>query len=75
MLHSRMPATFENCNEAAEVGVDVCVRILERVSDTRLGGQVDHAIESFAREESGHGLPVREVEPGEAEAWAIREPR
>ena len=47
-----MTATFEQVDEADDVAVGVGVRVLERVANARLRGEVAHTVEPFRYEQS-----------------------
>ena len=62
-------ASFEDVDEAGEVGVDVGVRVLQRVPDAGLRGEVDDRFGPFAREDLRDRRAVRDVSAHVAEAW------
>jgi len=68
VLHAGVTAALQHREVAREVGVGVGEGLLQGVADPRLGGQVDHLIESFGLEQRGHGSPVCQVQAQEAEA-------
>ncbi len=68
VLHPAVAAAFQDVGEADDVGVDVGVRVLQRIAHAGLGGQVDDDVETLVLEEPLHALPVGQVEPGELEA-------
>ena len=47
MLDPVVAAGFENVHEAGNIGIDVGARVFDTVSDTGLGSEVDHAIETM----------------------------
>jgi hypothetical protein len=57
MGHLVVAAAFENIGEADDVAVDVGVRILQRVANTGLRGQVNDLVELFGGENAS--MPVR----------------
>ena len=54
-------AAFQDVDEAGEVGLDVGVRVFQRVPDARLRGEVDDRFGPSAREELRDRRAVRDV--------------
>jgi hypothetical protein len=75
VLHAAVPATLEDVHEAHEVRVHVGVRVRQRVANTRLRREVDHAIEAVLLEEALHAVAVGHVELHEREALLRRQAR
>ena len=66
VLAAVVAAAFEDVLEADDVGLDVGVRVRDRVADAGLGGEVDDAREAVLGEELVHRRTVREVDLHEA---------
>ena len=75
MRHLVVTAAFEDVHEADDVGVDVGVRILQRIAHAGLRGQMHHAVELLACKQLFHAGAVGHVELDEAEAFLRREAR
>ncbi len=67
MRHLVVAAAFEDVGEADDVALDVGMRILQRVADAGLGGQVDHLVEFLGGEQGLHAWAVGDIELDEAE--------
>ena len=67
MRHALVPAALEHVEEAREVGVEIGVRVLQRVAHAGLGGEMHHHLRPRGREQRRDRRPVGEVEPLEAE--------
>ena len=52
VLHRMMPACFQDVVEPDHVALDIGIRVLDTVADTRLGRQVNDNIEVILRKES-----------------------
>ena len=68
-----MPAAIDGGNlpahwEALHVGIDIGVRVLQRVAHAGLGGEMDDVGEFLRGKQRGGGIAVRQVELDEAEA-------
>src|SRR6266508_2797686 len=63
-----MPAAFEDAEERGDVRVDVRVRVLERVADARLRGEVDDGVGAGGREQPLCSGAVGEIDLLEREA-------
>ena len=66
-----VPGTLEYVGEPQQVAVDVGERVLDRVPNSRLGREMYHAVEAFAREELGHSRAVGEIELLELECGLL----
>ena len=70
-----MATRLEDVVEADEVGVDVRLRVVDRVAHPRLRGEVHDDVEVVLREEALDEGGVAEVTPSESEApFLIRLP-
>ena len=56
-----MAAAFEHMQEAPDIGVDIGVRVIERVADAGLRGEMDDALGLLLGEDRPHHLLVGEV--------------
>jgi hypothetical protein len=61
-----LATAFEHVHEADQIAVDVGVGVEQRVAHAGLGGQVDHALETFAGEQCGHRRPIGDIHLDEA---------
>ena len=71
-------AALEDVGEADEIGVDIGVRIDQRMAHARLRREMDDMGKAVTLEQRGHALAVGEIELGELEAvelGELREPR
>ena len=78
MLDAIVAATFEDVAEADQVGLDVSMRIFQRVAHAGLRGQVDHTLEVAFGEQVFHGHAVGDIALHEAEirvGLKLRQPR
>jgi hypothetical protein len=67
-------AAFENIGEADDVAVDVGVRVLQRIADAGLRGQVNDLVELFGGKQCVHAGAISDIQFDEAEAghgWSI----
>ena len=65
---SVVPATFENGGKSGEIGVDICKRIDQRVTDTRLRCEVDDIKKPVFLEQCGDVSTVGKVKLHKAQA-------
>ncbi len=65
-----MAAAFEHVEKARQVGVDIGVRVLQRVAHARLGGEMDHHLRPHRGEQLRGARAVGEVDLPEREARA-----
>lgn len=63
-----MAAGLEHIEESDEVALEVSARVLDRVSDARLCGEVHHDVEAVLREQTLDKGGVAEVAAHEGEA-------
>lgn len=63
-----MAAGLEHVEEADEVALEVGARVLDRVADARLGGEVHHDVESVRGEQTLDEGGVAQVAAHEGEA-------
>src|SRR6185437_14773224 len=68
VLDPVVAAAFEDVQGARDIAVHVAVRILQRVTDPRLGGEMDDPIEFLAREEILHAGIIGQIQLHETEA-------
>ena len=66
VLDARVPATFQNVRKTQQIAVDVNARVLQGITHSGLGRQIDDQVESLAFEQSGQRLAVGQVELHEA---------
>ena len=52
MLHGVVAAGLEHVEEADQVALEVCARVLDGVADARLGGEVHHDVEAVLSEQA-----------------------
>lgn len=68
VLHRVVAAGLEHVEEAHEVALQVCARVLDGVADARLGGEVHHDIEAVLSEQTLDEGGVAQVAAHEGEA-------
>src|SRR5215471_1141331 len=69
MLAAVVAAALQHVEEALHVGVDISVRLLQRVPNARLRGEM-HDLRKTVLREQGFGCPaIREIELQKAEFW------
>ena len=69
-----LPAALEHVEEAHQIGVDIGVRVFQRVAHAGLRREMHHQLGPQRREQGRGGGAVGEVEPREAEALAPLQP-
>src|SRR6185312_3659569 len=74
MLDAVVAAAFEDMQEAGEIGIDVAVRVVERVAHPSLRREMDYTLGLFAGEGGLDGRPVAKIGFEEAEAFALLQP-
>ena len=62
MLAVVMPAAFQYVQEALNIGVDIGVRVLQRVAHTRLRGKMHHLGKAVLRKQRFRGCAIRKIE-------------
>ena len=67
MLALVVAASLQHIHEADQVGVDIGVRIFERIANTCLGGKVNDDGEAMSLEELLHACAVSRIQLGEIE--------
>jgi hypothetical protein len=67
MRYFVVAAAFENIGEADDVALDVGVRILQRVTDASLRGQVNDLVEFFGGKQHVHPGAISDIQFDEAE--------
>ena len=70
-----MAAAFEHVQEARDIGVDISVRMVERVADAGLRGEMNDALGLLRGEDRLDHLLLGEVGLDEMESVAALEPR
>src|SRR6478752_1820356 len=70
-----MSAALEHRQEAPDIGIDISLRMMERVADAGLRGEMDDALGLLIGKDSFHHLPVGKVSLDEMESVAAFEPR
>ena len=71
MTATIVPASLQNIGEADQIGVDIGVRISERVSHARLRGQMDDHGKPIPREQRRYRHAIRHIKPFELEARVV----
>ena len=80
-----MPASLQNVGEAGQIGVDIGVRVLQRIPDAGLGCEVNHHRKAMLPEqrldrrpigkvtplEMKSGIMAENIEPGRLQPWVI----
>ena len=72
MLDAVMTAALEDVQEADQVGIDIGVRIVERVADAGLRGEMQDALRLVFREQPFHRGAILQVGLDEVKAVARR---
>ena len=62
-----VPAAFQDVGEALDVGVDIGVRILQRIADAGLRREMHHVGKLLGGKQSGNACAIGEIELEEAE--------
>src|SRR6478735_2956897 len=57
-----MPAAFEDVEEPLKIGVDISVRLIDRMPDAGLSGQMDHSRKTMFCEQLGHRRPMSKID-------------
>ena len=60
-------AALKDIQEACKIGVEIGMRILQRISDARLCRKVDHDRKSILREQLLHCRTINQIQLFEAE--------
>jgi hypothetical protein len=71
MLATIVPAAFQNIGEADQVGVDIGVRISERVSHARLRRQMNDDGKAMPRKQCRHRHAIRHIKHFELKARVV----
>ena len=71
MAAAIVPASFQDIGEADQIGVDIGVRILKRVSHARLRGQMDDDRKPMPREQRRYRGTIRHIKPFELKARVV----
>ena len=66
MLAPVVAAAFEHIGKAGEIGVDIGVRIDQRMAHAGLRGEMDHVGKTVLLEQRGDAVAVGEIELDEA---------
>ena len=61
MLDVVIPATFKNIKESVDIGVQIRMRIINGISNARLGSEVNHSIEWILMKNLRNSTAVREI--------------
>ena len=69
-----MTASFENVHEALKVGINVSMRVRQRITNTSLCGEVNDGRKLSLRKELLNGFAVGNIEMVEIEPAAFRQP-
>ena len=62
MVGFTMPASFQNIEEAGEIGVEIGMGILQRVTDTSLRGKVHDGSEFVVAKHGFYALAIGEID-------------
>ena len=73
MAAAVVTAAFQDIGEADQIGVDIGIRVGQRVAHAGLGGEMHDVWKAVLGEQRGHGGAVGEIELGEAEACELGE--
>jgi hypothetical protein len=66
-----VPTSLQNVRKANKIGVDVGVRILQRVPHSRLRGEVDDDWKSVSHKQLRDGGAINQIQPFEMKAWIV----
>lgn len=61
MLYSVIPATFKDIEESVDIGVQIRVRVVNRISNTCLGSEVNDSVEWILMENVCNRITVGEI--------------
>src|SRR5262245_60879625 len=78
MRDARATTAFEHVAESHNIGVDVLLGMVDRISDASLRSEMDDDLKAIRREQSRHRVAIDDVEAFERKALAAgqaREPR
>ncbi len=75
MRHVMMTAALENMQRADDIALDIGVRVLNRVANACLCGQVDDLVEPLAGKQLLHRLAIGKIDPLHSEVIVLVEQR
>ena len=73
MAAAVVPASLQNVGEADQIGVDIGMRIPERISHAGLRGQMDDDGKPIPREQRRHRHAIRHIKSFELKARVVAE--
>ena len=71
MTAAVVPAALQNIDEAFEVGIDIGVRMVDRMTHAGLGREVDYDLETVLREQRRHCRTIGKVGLHETESRVL----
>ena len=74
MLDAAVPATFEDVGKARKIGVDIRLRLGERVPYSGLRGKVDDLLKTLRLKQTLNSLAVCKVDPQKAKMRIAGQP-
>lgn len=67
MTTAVMSAAFQDVQEAVKIGVDIGVRLIDRMPNARLSSKMDHSRKAMICEQLRHRQPISKVDLREGE--------
>ena len=61
MPHPRMPASFEDVHKSDQIGIDIRMRVRQRIANSCLGSEIDHKIKLVLAEKLLNRRSVSQV--------------
>ncbi len=69
MTAAIMPASLQHVEKSREIGIYIGMRMIDRVANTGLGGEMHHRLELAFCKECGDRLALGKVHQHEGKAW------